>query len=152
MSQLTQLQDTIAERLAMITPFTDGQIPVISRRTGDIVGKIDEAIAALGICVIVLIKAASVSSPNLPGPHFTTVEINLIVLENPTLNITTHTALGIAERVTAALHHWVPPCGKSTISAAQDAIRLTPSSDDSGELAYTCSFIYQDGLTAAPLQ
>lgn len=102
-SILEQIQECVYHTLSGLPDFaTSG---VLYRARGDISSTIEEALNRLGMSIVVLPLVPTVARPDVPGPHFDVISIQIHCVTIPTTNTTGLTALEAAEIVLIALHH-----------------------------------------------
>ena len=101
-SILEQIQEAVRELLVGNVDLDAAT--VISRAKGNIESQINEALNKLGMSIVVLPPVPNVANPNLPGPYFDTIVIQIHCVEIPATNNTGLTALETAETVLIGLH------------------------------------------------
>jgi hypothetical protein len=108
--QIDQLQQDVVDRLTASKELAG--IEVIYEKTKDIENAITQALGPMkGICIIVTPPVCTVERPNLPGPYFDGVTVDVNILENVIINQgasgTKKTASYVAELVAKQLHRFV---------------------------------------------
>ena len=134
-SILVQLQGACAAELSADPYFSN--IQVVTQAIQDLGSVIDQALASLGVCALVIVPTADIEHPNQQGPYFEDIKIIVRVIESVTVNQNTAAggtgkgALAVAEYVCAVLHQFAPPnitelvyCDKPTIVLVADPERL----------------------------
>lgn len=104
--QIDQLQQDIVDRLTACEALSG--IDVYYEKTKDVASTIEITVGKTkGICIVVTPPVCKASRPNMPGPYFDGVPIDVNVPELPILNGTKKTASYVAELVARQLHHFV---------------------------------------------
>lgn len=122
-SVLETIQEAVAANLRT-HPDLSG-VDVLTRRQGNLISLIDNALAKLGLVIAVLPPIARVTSPNVPGPVFSEVDLALHVVQIPTTDEGQRSSLEVAEICLQALHQKqivLPDGSQSLLIAAQNAI------------------------------
>lgn len=148
-STLEQIQELIREHLAANVALDAAS--VISRLKGDIETQINEALNRLGFSIVVLPPMPRVARPNLPGPYFDEINIQIHAVEIPTTNTTGLSALEAAESILKTLHHRNLKLSDGTdvlITAAQNAIE--PVDDTESVNFVIVNLRTSSGLTCEP--
>ena len=137
---LDTIQEELKGRLDADEYFSD--IPVVNYREKDLESEIDRLTSGYtgkggknGIFVYFSGYFANVDSPDVPGPHFTSVGFNALVYEIPLINMvsggTEKPALQVAIRVAQVLHHYRAEGVTEAILCEKGAIVQIPAPDDS---------------------
>lgn len=94
--------------------FAAPGVGILTEDKGDIDTEIEQAIAALGLCVVVMFADASDCKPTLPGPVFGRVQLVVEVSENATTNRAAggRSALEVAEHAARILHQFRMASGR----------------------------------------
>lgn len=155
MTLLTNIQETVAERLTKENFFSDAAaetpqpLLVLTEQIGDLAARIRQSIGTLGIVCVVLTPTAVSTSLNRQRPYFDEVRIVVRVQENVVLNRaangTGQPASLVAEAVAWFLHGFVPE--GLGCSLRLEAIRLVA---DPRLLVYETAFTMQAGLRFPP--
>jgi hypothetical protein len=118
-STFVKLQDAIGRRLTRLRDL--GGVPVLIRRNGSLSSGIKEALAKRGLCVVVMPPRPHRAASGEATPVFSEVTQCVRVVENA---FTPHggcDALGVAERVSRALHGWQPAVPGITTAFSLDS-------------------------------
>jgi len=157
-SVLDAIQDVVRDAIAADSFFADavaaGTVEVFSENEGDPDARIDEALARLGLYILVRIGKARCNNPNLRGVVLDRIEIPVECGENVLLNRAEGgsgiTALEAAERVLTICHFQLAVAGKAIV-AAEDAI--APAIPPRGaSCAYNAGLRTQDGIKLSEQQ
>jgi len=144
-SILAQIQAECANALSSDAYFANVQ--VVTQAIQDLGSVIDQALASLGVCAILIVPTAAVKWPNQPGPYFEEIKIIVRVVENVTVNQNTSGggtgkgALEVAEYVCAVLHHFPPGSLSEVLNCESIALVADPE-----RLIYDVAFSTQGGL------
>lgn len=106
--QIDQLQQDVVDCLTADKGLSG--IDVLYEQTKDIASTIEIAVSRTkGICIVVTPPVCKAPKPNVPGPYFYDVTIDVNIPELPVLNMaangTKKTASYVAEIAAKALHH-----------------------------------------------
>lgn len=134
---LTTLQENVAARLRSDPYFAD--VEVLCENLGDIETLINIALANAGGCyVLVMTPVARVTEPNIPGPFFSEVVLQIRCGEVPQINRSTDgrqkSAQSLAVRALNRLHHWTPTDHGQCLYADRNA--LVPAPSPEGEITF----------------
>ena len=118
---IDDLQQDIVTRLEGESQLSG--IPVLCELVHDVASKIETALGSVGgICIVVTPPVCNVGKPNLPGPYFDSVTLDINIPENPPINQAAAgkklTASHVAELVAKRLHRWQNEHGRCLLVGA----------------------------------
>lgn len=120
-----QLIDAVADRLLSLPYFED--IPVLARRKKDLGNEIQNTINNIGIACAVVVTELTANFPNLFGPHFDLIKLQVGVVENRLVNGTGKLAEDVIEQAANALHQYCPANLTSPLSVDTPTIVEAPA-------------------------
>jgi hypothetical protein len=129
---LQALQDAIKAHLETMAELHGRTIPVITRDLGKIETLIEQQCAQVGCCLVVWPPDGFVESPNIKGPFFDRIEIQVTAYDNPEVTRERHpgyTALILAQLALRRLHHWKPPVQANKFLVARPGPNPVPNDD-----------------------
>lgn len=140
-SVLKAIQQMVADRLNADAYFVGPPaIPVITENIGDIETAIQQAIAQLGVCAIVVTPTANAAFPNCFKPYFNDIKIVVRIVENVILNRgpsgIQKPASDVAEVVAALLHQYEPVGISESIFLETPSITIAPTGGVGRLLSY----------------
>ena len=138
----------MADRLTADAYFSN--VPVITEEISDIENAIQQAIAKLGVCVIVVTPTASASFPDTLKPYFDNIKIICRVVENVVLNRSTRgtnkPASDVAEMVSVLLHNYAPTGVSENIFLDNPSITIANTGGVGKLLSYDVRLKTQGGF------
>lgn len=152
MSIFEQLQSQVVAQLLAQPFFSD--VPVLAVHEKEIESMIDQAIAEIGIVVLVAVISAKVQNPNMSVPYYEATFL-IQVSENVTVNTLSKNAIEICENLmlpasAGGLTGWSVPSFCEESYCAENAFDLLPTPIDKNRI-YECRFKTHLGITQAPL-
>lgn len=141
-SALLNLQESTARQLRRRRELRD--IPVITRRNGDLGARLSEAIKlGRGLCIVVMPPEPTLAGPGGGTLTLAEVILRLRVVENAFAANPRHDALSVAELASRVLHGWQPPVPGITVPLAleeDDAWDVPDEPDKKGRYTIEVSF------------
>lgn len=126
------LREAIAERLEADAAISAAEIPVITRKKGDIASMIEEAIASIGAALVVTTPIPSKATGRRDKLQFLEYTAGVLVVVNPTLATDKPSESALSALVEDAIHNFSPPSLKEGAAGKPWVLRInddTPRED-----------------------
>ena len=129
MGKLSTLRAAVVAELKAHAPLAS--VSILEEKKLDLANEIEQAVAKLGLCCVVLTPVAAVAHPNAPGPVLDPARVVVAVFENVLIHRAAADALSAsdaAEEVLQRLHGWTPPGFSAPLVAASrgETLELVP--------------------------
>ena len=111
-SKLITLQRELANSRLGVDPMF-ANIPIITEDLQDPETQMQDAVARVGIAVLIATPDASEPFPNIAGVYFNDISVTFLVIENPTYNQTGYRYVEVSEQICKLL---MPPYIPATLS------------------------------------
>jgi hypothetical protein len=144
MSTLSDLQTEITALIAADAALAAARLSAVAQNRKDVVGEVNERVAKIGICAIVITPKARADGAAACGP-LVSIEAVVRVAEKPVVNRARAghvTALDAAERIAVLLHAVTPASATAPLMFSN--LEEEPGAD---ELVYTVTFTSKTALT-----
>lgn len=127
MSMKEQLEQEIADRILADPMFAAIEVHVDPEK--NIVAAVMQKIAKLGRLVAPVVNGYSVLKPDISGPYFDDLNIEVGVFHNAKIAKAGASPSAMAERVAALLHLWKPDSLSTPLKCAREAITAVPDAN-----------------------
>lgn len=119
-----QIMAEVAARIESEPLFAAVEVHVDADK--NIVAEVQQRIAKLKRLVVPIINSASVLKPDVAGPYFDDINIDVGIFHNPKIAGDGPTIRAMAERVASLLHLWKPDSLSVPLKCSKDAISAVP--------------------------
>ena len=124
MSLLEQIRQEVADRISSDPLFAAVEVEIDPEK--NIVAEITAKIAKLKRLVAPVVNAASVLKPDVFGPYFDEISIDVGVFHNPKIAGSGPSPCAMAERIASLLHLWKPDSLSVPLKCSKDALSAVP--------------------------